>query len=280
MLKSEKITLIGILLNFTLFLSKLIVGLISKSSALISDSLNSFSDIIASICIYISVKVSNKKADSTHPFGHDRAEPIAAFIVAIFTVVLGFEIAKSAFLGLFLNRVTNIGNAAIGVLIFSIIVKLSMASYYLKKAEKRPAIRALGIDSRNDVLTSLIALFGVIAAIYGFPKFDDIAALIISIFILNSGYNIGKENIDYLMGKTPSKVFLDHIKKISLSINGVKGINEVKAQFVGNKIQMEVHIEVDKDISTKKSHDIGKKVQHKIEAFRDIRKVFVHVDPV
>ena len=280
MLKSEKITIIGIFLNTILFIAKIIVGLISKSTAIISDAVNSFVDIFSSVSIFIAVKVSNKKPDQTHPFGHDRAEPIAGFLVAVLMFILGFEIAKTAIENLYVTPVHNIGFSAIIVLLFTIIVKSGMASYYLKEGKNRPAIKAIGIDSRNDVLVSSIALLGVVGSFYGYPKLDDIAALIISLFIFKSAYELGTENIDYLMGKCPSKKEIEKLKKMALEIPGVKGINEVKAQYVGIKIQVEIHIEVDKNITTKKSHDIGKDVQHTMENLPEINKAFIHIDPV
>src|SRR3989338_4545670 len=94
---AKRATLLGIVGNIVLFILKIIVGLMYNSIAVISDSINSFTDIIASVIVFISVKVSAKKADEGHPFGHYRAEPIAGLIVAIFTGIVGFEVIKLAF---------------------------------------------------------------------------------------------------------------------------------------------------------------------------------------
>jgi len=278
--KSEKITIIGVLLNTFLFVIKIVVGLISKSTAIISDAVNSLVDVFSAISIFFAVRTSNKKPDETHPFGHDRAEPLAAFFVAILTFILGFEIAKAAVENLFNTSSHNIGIPAIVVLLLTIVIKSGMAGYYLKKGKHRPAIKAIGVDSRNDVLVSSIALLGVVGSFYGYYKLDDVAALVISIFIFNSAYDLARENIDYLMGKCPPKKQIEKLKQKTLEIKGVKGINDVRAQYVGNKIQVEIHIEVDENISTKKSHDIGKKVQKTIEKISEINKAFIHIDPV
>ncbi len=282
MKKSEKISISGIILNSILFISKFIVGMTSGSIALISDAINSFTDIFASAIIFIAVRVSNKKADESHPFGHYRAEPIAGLIVAIFTGIVGFEIAKVAIINLFSEHSNSVGYAAVAVLLFSISVKSGMSYYYIRKGKsmKRPAIKAAGIDSRNDVFVSLVALIGVFGAIYGYHKLDDIAALIISIFIFYFGYQIGIENLDFLMGKTPSRTFIEKIKDATREVKGVKGINDVRAHYVGNRIHIEIHIEVGKNYLTKKSHDIGKEVQRKVEKFSEIGKAFIHIDPV
>ena len=89
-----------------------------------------------------------------------------------------------------------------------------------------------------------------------------------------------KKNLDYLMGKCPPKTEIEKIRKKALTIKGVKDINELNAHYVGNKIHVEIHIDVDENLSTRKSHDIGKDVQRAIEKMPEINKAFIHVDPV
>ena len=282
MKKREKYSVIGLVLNTCLFVAKIVIGLIANSMALISDALNSFIDIISSIAIHVSVKVSGKKPDDTHPFGHHRAEPIAGIVVAILTGILGFEVAKTSIVRLFSTQQEIIGYGAVIVLVITIITKLFMAKFFISigKSMKSPALKATGIDSRNDVIISSIALFGVVGAISGYHKLDDIAALVISGFIFYFGYMIAIENIDYLMGKAPSKKLVDKIIKLAKKVNGVKGINEVRAHYIGSKINIEIHVEVDEKATTRTSHDIGKAVQRRIEELDEIEKAFIHVDPV
>ncbi|MFH1642196.1 MAG: cation diffusion facilitator family transporter [Nanoarchaeota archaeon] len=281
MQKTEKITIVGLILNSLLFISKLVVGLISGSLALLSDAFNSLTDVISSIAIFIAVKVSCKKADKTHPFGHRRAEPLAGVIVAIFAGILGFEIFRKGVLSLFEQKGHTIGNSAIVVLIATIIVKILMSYYFIKYGRKMnsPAIKASGIDSRNDVLVSLVALIGVICSMKGMIGFDSIAAIIISFFILFSGYKIGSENINYLMGTPPSKECMNKIKNVVRKVNDVKGINDMRAHYVGSLIHIEIHIEVPKKMTTLKSHKIGKIVEQRVEELDFVEKAFIHIDP-
>ncbi|MBU0758498.1 MAG: cation diffusion facilitator family transporter, partial [Nanoarchaeota archaeon] len=260
-----------------------IVGLISGSLALLADALNSFTDILASIGIGISVRVSAKKADENHPFGHHRAEPIAGFLVAIFMAILGIAIVREAIMGLIRQeKHSYFGIVPVIVLVVTICLKFFMSAY-LKKVSKKinsPAIYASSVDCRNDVFISFIAIIGIIGTNFGLIILDDIAALIISIVIFYSAYKIAAENIDYLMGKTPSKVLVDRIRKKALSVMHVQGVNDLRAHYVGNYVQAEIHIEVDRKLSTEKSHMIGKQVQNKVEAMKDVDKAFVHIDPV
>ncbi len=282
MQESEKITLLGIFLNTVLFIAKITAGLMSNSLAILSDAFNSLTDIVSYTAVYFAVKISNTKSDSSHPFGHRRAEPLASLIVAIFAGILGFEVLRSSVQNLISPRISNITVFPIGVLFFTMAVKTFMFTFFTKKGIEmnRPALRAAGIDSRNDVLVSGVALLGVVGYKYGLFALDSIAALIISMVIFYSGYKIGKENIDYLMGHAPPIEEVQKIRKAVKKIKGVKGTNEIKAHYVGNFIHIELHIEVDKNMTTQQSHDLGKEVERADEKFDFVDKAFIHIDPI
>ena len=282
MKRSVRITIIGIAANVILFFMKLTGGIFSGSLALLSDSFNSLTDILASLAIFFAVRIGTKKADLDHPFGHQRAEPIAGLIVAIFAAILGFEVMKNAFEGFFETREPNITWLIFGIVIFSIVVKFY--TYFLFRSEgkksKSPALLASSIDYRNDILVSVSVLLGTFFVYIGFPIFDSIVALCIGIFIVYSGFKIGLGNLDFLMGKVPGEQILDRLKGIALSIEGVKSLNDVRAHYLGNFIQIEIHIEVDKKLDTEQSHQIAKNVQNMLQEQEIVDYAFVHVDPV
>jgi len=282
MKQTKKLIVWAIFANSVLCIAKLIVGVISNSLAVLSDAFNSLTDIVSSIGILIAVKISHKKVDKDHPFGHHRAEPIAGLVIAIFAGILGFEIIKKAISSISAPAKDIIVLPAVIVMLFTMIVKIAMSFSFMKAGKKHnsPALYASGVDSRNDVLVAFIALVGVASTITGRHYLDDIAAMAIGLFIIYSGYKIVKGNVDYLMGASPPKELIDKIKNKVLSIKGVKGINEVRAHYVGNFVHIEVHIEVDKDIKTLKSHKIGKEVQNRIESMEGIDRAFIHIDPI
>jgi cation diffusion facilitator family transporter len=167
----KQATIIGIFANAVLFSIKLVAGLFSGSLSLLSDAVNSFSDTVYSIAIFISVRISRQKADADHPFGHHRAEPVAGLLVAMMTAILGFEIVKNGIVGLMhpINSVFSL--FAISVLAVSMMLKSGMWLYFKKVAKdiNSPAISAASVDSRNDILISFIALIGVSGSVIGFP---------------------------------------------------------------------------------------------------------------
>ncbi|UCB44376.1 MAG: cation transporter [Spirochaetota bacterium] len=277
-----KITIIGILCNTILFAIKLIGGILSGSLALYSDSFNSLTDIIASIAIFIAVRIGTKTADVDHPFGHHRAEPIAGLIVAIFAAILGFEVLRGSFESIFTPRELEINSFVFSVIGVSIAVKVYLTLLFraVGKKYKSPALLASSIDHRNDILVSSSVLFGSIFIYFGYHYFDIIVAFLIGSFIVYSGFKIGVKNVDFLMGKVPPQDILEQLKGIALSVEGVIGLNDVKAHYIGNIIQVEIHIEVDKSISTEESHAIAKRVKGSLENEEIVNFAFVHVDPV
>lgn len=278
----KRATDVALGINIFLFVIKAVVGILSNSIAVISEALNSFTDILVSIGIKIAVKMSREKPDTKHQFGHNAAQPIAAFILSVFAFVVGINIIEESVKRLIEPQKINTIPSVYIVLIITIITKILLNRYQIRIAKifKSPAIRAASVDSINDVLASSIALLGVIGAAFNLGYLDSIAGIMVAMFIFKSGYEVAIENIDYLMGVSANAEFDSNVKEITMGINGVKGINDLRSHYVGNKFHIEIHVEVDKDISTTVSHDIGNAVRFALEQIDEVQKVFVHVDPV
>ncbi len=278
-------SILNIIANTFLFAIKIVAGLMSGSIALISDALNSFTDVVSSIAIFVCVKISNKDADEGHPFGHSRAEPVAGLVVAILAGILGFEMIRSS-----VERFIQVGEGGIDVIVtpitllvpvITIILKSLMAWRFGKtgKAINSPAISASAVDSACDVAVAAAAFIGLLGVWFGYPILDPIAGFAISLWIIYTGYKIGIENIDYLMGKAPPKELLEEIKEAACAVKGVLSINKVRAHYVGPFVHVEIHVAVDKELSTLVSHAIAETVARNLEALAAIDKSFVHIDP-
>ncbi len=278
----KRATDVALGINIFLFVIKAIVGVLSNSIAVISEALNSFTDILVSIGIKIAVKISRDKPDSKHQFGHNAAQPIAAFILSVFAFVVGINIIEESVKRLIEPQNIRTIPWVYIVLVVTIITKILLNRYQVKigKMFNSPAIRAASVDSINDVLASSIALVGVVGAALKMNYIDSIAGIMVAMFIFKSGYEVARENLDYLMGRSATKDFDNKLKKITLQVEGVKGINDLRSHYVGNKFHIEIHIEVDKDATTRISHDIGNSVRRRLEEEEDVQKVFVHIDPV
>lgn len=282
MKRSVRITIIGVVFNTILFSMKLSGWRLSNSLALVSDAINSLLDIFASVAIFFAVRIALRKADADHPFGHHRAEPIAGLIVAILAAILGFEIIKNAFEGFFIEKDLRVNLLIFIIVIATIAVKLYLYILFRLEGKKvrSPALLASSVDHRNDILVSFSVLVGNLAAYIGYSVFDSIVALCIGGFIVYSGFRIGMENVDFLMGKVPPAEVMEKLKQSALSVEGVKNIHDVRAHYIGDIIQAEIHIEVDKSLRTEESHRIARSVQDQLEGEEVVDYAFVHVDPV
>jgi len=281
--RAEKIAIwMGIIGNAVLFGGKIVIGLAFNSIAIISDSLNSFTDIIASTIVFISIRSSYKGPDPEHPFGHKRAQPIAGLIVAIFTGIVGFEVITQAVTRLFTGAEIQKGLLPILLVVAVMVVKLGMHLYARVVAERTrsTALMASATDHRNDVLISAAVLAGVIASNLGFPIFDPIVAILIGLWIIRAGFSIGQDNIKYLMGEAPPKDLMEKILRAAREVPGVLALNDVFAHYVGTTVEIEVHVNVDKRLNIEEAHAIGKKVQGAIESMGDVSRAFIHIDPL
>lgn len=278
----RRATSYGLLVNIILFILKAAVGWISNSIAIISEALNSLTDIIASVAIKIGVSISHKKPDEKHQFGHNAAQPVAAFIVAVFAFVVGIEIIKESIARIITPQDLTINNWIYAVLIITIVSKLILSRYQkrIDRIFNSPAMRAAFVDSINDVIASSIALLGIICVELGWAYVDGIAGLLVALFIFKSGYEIARENIDFLMGRSADSKLLFEITKKAMEIKEVVGINDLRSHYVGDKFHIEIHIEVDKEMTTEVSHDVGKDVKYALEELDEVQMVFVHIDPV
>ena len=278
---SGRAGLIAFLVNVFLFAIKLFAGLISGSIAILSDAFNSFMDIITYLIAFFSIKMAQKGPDADHPFGHRRAEPLSAIIIAIFTGVLAFEILRAAFNSILAGEsFLTLSPLVFAIVIVSIILKIASYIYLNKKAKtaSSPTLEALSIDCRNDFFASSVVLVGIAGAQLGLPILDGAAAVLIAIYILYSGYSIARKNLDYLLGAKPGKETLKQIRESAKSVKGIKRLSGVRAHYVGDLVHVEISIVLDKKLTPKKTHDLGEKVQKEVEKIKIVSRAFIHID--
>jgi hypothetical protein len=136
------------------------------------------------------------------------------------------------------------------------------------------------VECENDIWTSLAALIGLAAAVAGAGMLDPLAGILVGMWIVWGGYRFGRKNIDYLMGKSPGQELVERIRSMALEIAGVRGVHDVRAHYVGHRVHVEVHVEVDQELPTRRSHDVGGSVRAAIERLPGVDRAFIHVDPV
>jgi len=256
---------------------------LSDSLTIFSETLNSLADVLSAVVIVLCVRWAWQEPDESHPFGYRRAEPVAGLVMAIFTGILGFEVCRAAAADLWGGELPqHIGPYPIAALCVTAGLKIWLAAYFRRRGRtlRSPAFHAVAVDCRNDVLVSLQGLAAVVMAEAGLPVLDRVAAILVGGYVLYSGYRIGMENLDYLMGRSPDREFLESVRAAAESVDGVRGIGDIKGHYVGTFVHVELTARVDGALSTAGSHDVCEATRAAVEAIDIVDRVFVHISPV
>ena len=274
---------VAIIGNVGLTIFNFVVGILSGSTALIAESAHTFSDILTSTITFIGFRISLKPPDRLHPYGHGRAEPLVGLVIVVFLGIIAFEILSQVYVKIFLGGpITPPETIAAVMALVGVFVNFVMTRYIMKTGKKinSPAIIADAQHQKVDIFSSAAIFVGVIGAQLGYPILDPIVAIFIAIMVLKTAFDVGRENINNIMGTVPSKEILDNINECSLSVNGVLGIHNVRINYLGPYASVELHVTVGEDLSLKEAHKIAHNVEEKIvNDIEVVSIVTVHVCP-
>ena len=280
-----QVSMVSILVNVGLALGKLAAGVLASSGAMISDAVHSASDVFSTFVVIIGIRLSGKKADAEHPYGHERMECVAAIVLAVVLAITGLEIGAAGMkkiLGGRYEELTIPGVLALAAAFVSILIKEWMYWYtrfYAKKINS-PALMADAWHHRSDSLSSVGAFIGVLGARLGFPVMDALASVVICVFILKAAYDIFKDAIDKMVDKACDKEMEEELKELVAAQPGVRGVDTLRTRTFGNKIYVDVEILADGDLSLNESHAIAEQVHDVIEdRFKEVKHIMVHVNP-
>lgn len=273
--------IISVIVNSILFILKFWAGVITGSIALTADAWHTLSDSLSSIIVIVAVKLSSKKPDTEHPFGHGRWEQIAALFIAFLLGIIAFDFFKDSFTQFKNQKSTEFGTIAIVVTIISIIVKEALAQYafYIGRKTENVSIKADGWHHRTDALSSVVVLVGILFA-KQFWWVDSVLGAIISIMLFYATYQIAKEAINKLLGEKPSSELIEKIK------NSIKQYDLENIQlhhfhihnYVGHQ-ELTFHIKLRNDLSIEEGHRIATEIENTIEENFGIVST-IHVEPM
>jgi cation diffusion facilitator family transporter len=275
--------LIGVASNVLLTIFKFIAGLLGNSAAMLSDAAHSLSDIIATIVVWIGVRLGRKQADREHPYGHERIESLTAAAEAAFLFVIAALILKTGIESLIhYEQILTPKPIALAAAIVSILVK-EFLYHYTHRVAKRinsVALEASAWHHRSDALSSIGSFVGIGGAMLGLRVLDPIAALLIGCIIGKVAYDIGKEALLQLLDTAADKDTVDRITDIVSGESGVERIDDLKTRRHGAKLYVDLEIASDEKISMTAAHAIAQNVHDKLEvALPEIKHCFVHVNP-
>lgn len=260
-------------------------GVAAQSQALIADAVESLLDVFGGLAVVVGMRVAAAPPDENHPYGHGKAEPLAAMAVATLITLGGAGLAYSSVLALWQGTSAVPAAYAIPVIVVVILVKETLFHFVMRtgRAIGSNALTAEAWHHRTDAITSLATLLGVTVAVVGgqaWAAADDIAALFACCIILYNGQRLLRPALAELMDARPSPAVELRVRKIAEAVDGVQGLDKCRVRKMGLEFYVDLHVLVDPDMTVRDSHRIAHEVRDAIVAAEaSIRDVLVHMEP-
>lgn len=279
-----KAPLVGVFINALLAAVKITGGVLGSSGALIADGIESSADVVSSLVVWGGLRISLKPADEDHPYGHGKAEPLAAIAAAaglvIAAIVIVVESVKQILTPHQIPRWFTLF-----ILVGVIIVKFALSRFVSNVGEsvESTALKTDAMHHFSDALTSSAAFIGISIAIVGgagYESADDWAALLACVIIIYNGANLFRDGVNEVMDAAPTKEYEDKIRVVAQSVEGVRDIEKCRIRKSGLHRWIDIHVEVDGNIPVWKGHEIGHRVKDALlGSEHGVADVLVHIEP-
>ena len=272
----------AIVINIVLALLKIISGNIFKSVSLISDGLNSLSDLITNILVIIGLKVGENPEDKEHPFGHGKIESVFSVIIGTFIMITAFDIIKENIMGIFQMKgevITSPMPVIITVIViiikvFQLIFMKNNTNYY-----RGALINSLLEDYKADIVISISVLAGILLSKIN-PVFDVFVGISVAIYIMYSGYNLIKDNALILLDSQDEEL-LENVRKDLSEFDEIENAHDFRMTTSGKNIYLFIDVRMDKSLTIDEAHEITNKISKFIKhKYKNIKRVLIHAEPV
>lgn len=272
----------GIAFNVILFIAKFVLGLVTCSLAIQADSFNNLSDAGSSILSLLGFRISSRKPTDANPFGSGRIEYISSLVISVIVMTMGISVLRDSIIGIIEKSTSSFSVVAVSVLSCSIVVKAYMASYntVIGKKIDSSAMRAVASDSLGDVAATFAVLVSML--IYRFTDFDpdNYCGILVSVFILWSGFSSAKDTVSTLLGKRPDKELVNKICSIVLGFDGIIGVHDLVVHDYGpGRLMISLHAEVSGDADIYVLHDTIDSAMRALDKQLGCVSV-IHMDPI
>jgi cation diffusion facilitator family transporter len=283
---AQRGSIVGIVLNLILATGKLFTGFLTGSLAIMADGIDSATDIATSFLTLIAAKISNRPADASHPYGHERAETIITKVLSFVILYAGFEVFTSAVSNL-MAKERDFSNLHIVLIVsfISFLAKIFLYKYKLSIGKKinSSSFIADAYNMKNDIFTSASIFIGIlIFFITGFEKIDAILALIVSIFIFKVGIEMFMETSNEIMdGSKELGDIYSLIVKTLENHREVKNPHKIRVRKNGFVYFIDMHLEVDENMTVREANEICAKIEEDIISLNNyIKDVTIHIEPI
>lgn len=282
--EATQAALLGLVVNLLLGIVKLVAGLIGQSFALLSDAVNSLGDVFTSVVVLFALRVAQRPPDVEHPYGHTRAEGIAASNIAVLMILsalgIGWEALQRLNVQHDLPPLWTLWIAAANV-----VIKESLYHYKIRVARRSGSgvIVANAWDHRSDALCSLAVLIGLAVVRWGGPQYiwaDEVAALFVVAAIIWSGIELFGRSASELMDLQANDDLVQQVRAAAATVPGILGVEKLRIRKSGLEYFADIHIEVDPRLTVAEGHRLGHAVKDQLLAgFPMLHDVLVHLEP-
>ena len=272
----------AIAVNIVLALLKIVSGHIFKSVSLISDGLNSLSDLITNILVIIGLKVGENPEDKEHPFGHGKIESVFSVIIGTFIMITAFNIIKENIVGLFqLKGEVITSSMPVIITVIVIVIKIFQLLFMKNKTKdyRGALINSLLEDYKADIAVSVSVLIGILSSKIN-PVFDVLVGVLVAIYIMYSGYNLIKDNALILLDSQDEEL-LESVRKDLSEFDEIENAHDFRMTTSGKSIYLFIDVRMNKSLTIDEAHEITNKISKFIKhKYKNIKRVLIHAEPV
>ena len=272
----------AIVVNIVLALLKIISGNIFRSVSLISDGLNSLSDLITNILVIIGLKVGENPEDKEHPFGHGKIESVFSVIIGTFIMITAFDIIKENIMGIFQMK-GEVITSPMPVIITVIVIIIKVFQLIFMKNNTKDyrgaLINSLLEDYKADIVISISVLAGILLSKIN-PVFDVFVGISVAIYIMYSGYNLIKDNALILLDSQDEEL-LENVRKDLSEFDEIENAHDFRMTTSGKNIYLFIDVRMNKSLTIDEAHEITNKISKFIKhKYKNIKRVLIHAEPV
>ena len=279
---ASRSTWVSVAVNVVLSALQIVVGILTKSQALVADGIHSLSDLLSDFVVLVANRHSHKDPDTEHPYGHHRFETAASLVLGLLLLSVGIGMVWSA-LGQLQDpdTIATVHVSALWVAIGALASKELLFRYMLRaaKAVKSTMLVANAWHARSDAASSLVVSLGLVGNLAGYPLLDPIAAVLVGFMVAKMGWQFGWSALHDLMDRSVDEEELNAIRATLLATDGVVGVHDLRARKMGDMMLADAHIEVDATISVEEGHNIAVAARRAVLQRHRVLNLMTHVDP-
>lgn len=268
--------------NVFLVFLKLLVGVAASSASLVAEAIHSAGDILASLGVLLSFRLSGRPPDEQHHFGHGKVESLCTCIIGSLLIIIGYELTREALARLAAGTVEIPGATALYIALICILIKELMYRYTIHAACQTGSqlLTADAWHHRADMMILSGVFLGITGSRLGYPVLDGMVALFISVLIIRLGFGFCRRGLGDLLDTAPEEGKMEPIREKIKAFPGIE-LHCLRARRHASEIHLELHIGVNEDLCVREGHNIAHKVKESLLAdFPEIKHILVHVNPV